>query len=219
MRELNLIRLPDDEICVKAEKEGRIILTFDLDFGEIVSASRKKIPSVISFRLRNTRTLRVIERLEKVLKDSADVLQKGAIHMKKKVYNLSPKERRLVLQYLYDFFNNRKDVMFAYVYGSFAEDIPFSDIDVGVYVSGILEEEATLYTLNLGQMLEKDVWFPIDLRVLNFAPVSFLYFVIKGRLVYERDEDLRVRVAEHVILKYLDLKPMIKRGIKEAFVP
>ena len=79
LRELNLIRLPDDEICVKAEKERRIILTFDLDFGEIVSASGKKIPSVISFRLRNTRALHVIERLEKVLNDSADALQKGAI--------------------------------------------------------------------------------------------------------------------------------------------
>ncbi len=79
LRELNLMRLPDDEICVKAEKEGRIILTFDLDFGEIVSASGMKIPSVISFRLRNTRALHVIERLEKVLKDSADALQKGAI--------------------------------------------------------------------------------------------------------------------------------------------
>ncbi len=74
LRELNLIRLPDDEICVKAVKEGRIILTFDLDFSEIVSASGKKIPSVISFRLRNTRTLHVIERLEKVLNDSADAL-------------------------------------------------------------------------------------------------------------------------------------------------
>ncbi|ODS33456.1 MAG: nucleotidyltransferase [Candidatus Scalindua rubra] len=139
--------------------------------------------------------------------------------MKKKIYNLSPKERCRVLEFLGDFFKDRKEVMFAYVYGSFVEDMPFSDIDVGVYISGILEEEATQYTLNLGQMLENDARYPIDIRVLNFAPVSFLYYVIKGRLVYERNDDLRVQVAERVILKYLDLKPMIKKGIKEAFVP
>ncbi len=79
LRELNLIRLPDDEIFTKAESEERIILTFDLDFGEIVAASRGKIPSVITFRLHNTRTPHVIARLEKVLNDSADALHKGAI--------------------------------------------------------------------------------------------------------------------------------------------
>ncbi|MEE9604839.1 MAG: DUF5615 family PIN-like protein [Candidatus Scalindua sp.] len=79
LRELNLHRMPDDKIFDKAKHEGRIILTFDLDFGEIAAASGKKIPSVITFRLRNTRTPHVIERLEKVLNDSSETLEKGAI--------------------------------------------------------------------------------------------------------------------------------------------
>ncbi len=79
LRELNLIRMPDDEIFAKAKSEGRIILTFDLDFGEIVAASSNKIPSVITFRLHNTWTPHVIGRLRKVLNDSSEALQKGAI--------------------------------------------------------------------------------------------------------------------------------------------
>jgi predicted nuclease of predicted toxin-antitoxin system len=79
LRELNLHRMPDNEIFAKAEQEKRIILTFDLDFGEIVAASGKKIPSIITFRLRNTRTPHVIQRLEKVLNDSSEALKKGAI--------------------------------------------------------------------------------------------------------------------------------------------
>ncbi|NOZ67771.1 MAG: hypothetical protein GXP46_00650 [Deferribacteres bacterium] len=79
LREQNLIRMPDDEIFTKAGREQRIILTFDLDFGEIAAASGKKIPSVITFRLRNTRTPHVIARLAKVLEDSHTALEKGAV--------------------------------------------------------------------------------------------------------------------------------------------
>jgi len=57
----------------------------------------------------------------------------------------------------------------------------------------------------------------VDIRVLNFAPVSFLYEVIRGNLIFERNEEIRIRVVEQTIQRYLDLKPMILRGIKEAF--
>ena len=51
-----LQKLPDLEIFDKAHLEGRIILTFDLDFGEITAFSRGRVVSVVLFRLHNTRT-------------------------------------------------------------------------------------------------------------------------------------------------------------------
>jgi hypothetical protein len=57
----------------------------------------------------------------------------------------------------------------------------------------------------------------VDVRVLNFAPVPFVYQVIRGMLIFDRNEDLRVHVVEETVRKYLDLKPMIHKGIKEAF--
>ena len=79
LREERLHRLPNGAIFEKAYAESRVILTFDLDFGEIVAISGGKPVSVILFRLHNTRTPHVIERLKKVLKDSGDDLEKGAI--------------------------------------------------------------------------------------------------------------------------------------------
>ncbi len=79
LREKNLHRLPNGEIFEKAHAERRIILTFDLDFGEILALSGGKQVSVILFRLHNTRTLHVIERLEKVLNDASAALEDGAI--------------------------------------------------------------------------------------------------------------------------------------------
>ena len=79
LREENLQRLPNGMIFEKAYAEQRILLTFDLDFGEIVALSGDRLISVILFRLHNTRTPHVIERLKKVLNNTAQALHQGAI--------------------------------------------------------------------------------------------------------------------------------------------
>jgi predicted nuclease of predicted toxin-antitoxin system len=79
LREEKLHRLPNGLIFEKAYLEKRILLTFDLDFGEIVALSGENQASVILFRLRNTRTLHIIERLDKVLSDTGQALEEGAI--------------------------------------------------------------------------------------------------------------------------------------------
>jgi len=137
--------------------------------------------------------------------------------MKQKVLILGEDEKRPLIEQLAAALQNRDEVMFAYIYGSFTEGLPFHDIDVGVYTLEITEEESTNYSLILGQILSKELQVPVDIRVLNFAPVSFLYEVIRGNLIFERNEEIRIRVVEQTIQRYLDLKPMILRGIKEAF--
>ncbi len=79
LRDEGLHRMPDGEIFDKAISESRIILTFDLDFAEIVALSRGQNVSVILFRLHNTRTSHLISRLSTVLLESAEALGKGAI--------------------------------------------------------------------------------------------------------------------------------------------
>jgi predicted nuclease of predicted toxin-antitoxin system len=79
LRAEGLQRMPNGDIFKKAVSEGQIILTFDLDFGEIVALSGSRQVSVILFRLHNTRTAHVVDRLKKVLKDSDEALEQGAI--------------------------------------------------------------------------------------------------------------------------------------------
>jgi predicted nuclease of predicted toxin-antitoxin system len=74
-----LTRLPNGQIFAKALAEKRIILTWDLDFGEIAAMSGNQWTSVVVFRLRNTRTVHVIQRLAIALKSTAATLEKGAI--------------------------------------------------------------------------------------------------------------------------------------------
>jgi predicted nuclease of predicted toxin-antitoxin system len=92
LRDEGLHRLPNGDIFGKAISEGRIILTFDLDFGEIAAASKERPAQVIVFRLRNTRAAHVINRLAAVLAESIAVLGRGVV--------ISVEESRHRIRYL-----------------------------------------------------------------------------------------------------------------------
>ncbi len=77
--EEGLARLPNGGIMAKAVAEERVVLTFDLDFGEIVALAVDRIASVVVFRLRNARAEHVIERLSVALGEARDALEAGAI--------------------------------------------------------------------------------------------------------------------------------------------
>lgn len=72
-------RVSDAGIVRKASEEGSVILTCDLDFGDIMAASHEEHPSVIIFRLENETPGNVNERLDQVLKESSRSLREGAI--------------------------------------------------------------------------------------------------------------------------------------------
>ena len=79
LSEQGLQRLPNGDIFQKAHAEQRVVLTFDLDFGEILAGSERQIVSVILFRLHNARSENVIARLDAVLSQSNTELLVGAI--------------------------------------------------------------------------------------------------------------------------------------------
>jgi predicted nuclease of predicted toxin-antitoxin system len=79
LRDEGLQKLENGEIFTKAFRESRIILTWDLDFTEILALSKTGTVSAVVFRLMNTRSTHVIARLERVLLESAQDLQEGAI--------------------------------------------------------------------------------------------------------------------------------------------
>jgi predicted nuclease of predicted toxin-antitoxin system len=79
LRDEGLHKLENGEIFTKAARESRVILTWDLDFTEILALSGRHKVSAVVFRLVNTRSLHVIERLARVLQESAQDLEDGAI--------------------------------------------------------------------------------------------------------------------------------------------
>lgn len=79
LRDEGLQRLGDRDVFLKAASERRVLLTCDLDFGEIVALSGGSTVSVVLLRLRNMRTTFVVSRLGRVIPATASALEQGAI--------------------------------------------------------------------------------------------------------------------------------------------
>ena len=74
----------------------------------------------------------------------------------------------------------RNEIEFAYLHGSFLEG-DFRDIDLAIYLNKLkTKKDALEYELALERELENIVNIPVDVRVLNNAPLSFRFNTIKG---------------------------------------
>ena len=79
LRDEGLFKMEDAGILDKARSESRIVLTFDLDFGDLLAASGERLPSVIIFRLRNQTPGAVRPRLFEILSECETDLEAGTI--------------------------------------------------------------------------------------------------------------------------------------------
>lgn len=79
LQQQGLYRLKDSEILEKACKEGRTVLTHDLDFGDLLAASGADLPSVVIFRLRNMRPEHVNRYLLEIISQYRESLEHGAV--------------------------------------------------------------------------------------------------------------------------------------------
>jgi uncharacterized protein (DUF433 family)/predicted nuclease of predicted toxin-antitoxin system len=79
VRDLGMQRATDRNIVDRARTDGSVVLTFDLDFGEILALGVRDRPSVIILRLGNARPDAVNRRLEVLLADASVALLDGAL--------------------------------------------------------------------------------------------------------------------------------------------
>jgi predicted nuclease of predicted toxin-antitoxin system len=79
LSELGMGRLSDREILELASREERIVLTFDLDFTDLLAAGLHQRPSVVIFRLKNQIPAAVTPRLLTLLTERAHELREGTI--------------------------------------------------------------------------------------------------------------------------------------------
>lgn len=79
LRDEGLHRMPNGEIFAKALSEDRIVVTSDLDFGEIAAALKDTAGKVVLLRLPNSRAANVIRRLDSVLPRVELDLAAGAV--------------------------------------------------------------------------------------------------------------------------------------------
>lgn len=100
----------------------------------------------------------------------------------------------------------REEIVFAYLHGSFAEGLPFRDVDVAVHLDPALAMATDIfdYEMSLSVELTRSLRFPVDVHVLNGAPLGFQHNVLQGEVLLVRDEDELTDFIERVALEYMD---------------
>lgn len=120
-----------------------------------------------------------------------------------------------IIRLLEEFFSNRPEVEFAYIFGSFVQRERFEDIDIAVYLrdESVLGDrqahpfgyESTLIG-ELTQLLHTD---NVDFVVLNHAsPLLFTQAINKGMRILDRDPMKRIEIENAARREFIDTEPI-----------
>jgi len=137
--------------------------------------------------------------------------------MKTVLHTIRSDKRKAVLVKLRLELERAPGLRFAYVYGSVLAVDKVHDVDVGVFLDDMAVAQQMNMMDTLSVTLSAAVGLPVDVRVLNEAPLTFLYHVLRGRLLLCRDETFLTDMLEDVARRYLDLAPFLRNATKDAF--
>ncbi len=120
-------------------------------------------------------------------------------------FEVTEEERERLVGELKRALERIQSVAFAYLHGGFVERRFFRDVDVAVWLEDLGDRR--LVEVDLPARLEARLGIPIDIRVLNEAPLPFRHHVFsRGVLLFSRDETLRLRLMDETLRLYFDLK-------------
>lgn len=129
----------------------------------------------------------------------------------------SESERRAVRDTITHILSARPEVILAFLFGSFMDRPQFRDVDVGVVVdTGLVPETAAFdFASELATELEWETRLPVDLNVLNYAPIALRYSASRGEPLLCKDERLRDRFVELAWKEYLDFEPFLRASLRD----
>ncbi len=108
-----------------------------------------------------------------------------------------------VCQELQEALAGRAAIAFAYLYGSFVQGLPYHDLDVALYLRPVLKDTFE-HEMQLSVELTRRLGFPVDVHILNEAPLGFRHSVLQGKILLVRDEALLTDFIEQVSRAYAE---------------
>jgi len=118
-----------------------------------------------------------------------------------KEHRIDEEGRKGIVEIIKDYLSDKKDIIFAYIHGSFAEGSSFKDIDIAIFRGKPIN--TIEFESDLSYELTEKTGYPVEVRVINNAPVAFQMAVLrKGRLLLSRVDDVRTDFIENVGRRY-----------------
>jgi predicted nucleotidyltransferase len=118
-------------------------------------------------------------------------------------------KRNKIKKIIRDFFQNKEDIVFVYLFGSFVDEEKFNDIDLALY------SKRKTDTIKLAFELEKLTGIRFDIIDIKTAPDHLVHSISKGEVIIDNDEDFRIDFITTAWSRYLDFKYYRDRFLKE----
>ena len=131
-------------------------------------------------------------------------------------HTITKQDKEKITKTISSYLQNHKEIVAAYLFGSYVSGQPYGDIDLGILVRN--EPENPLeYEFELEIKLEELVKFAVDIRILNKAPVSFVQNVIRhGQIIIDSKPNIRSDFESYILRKYFDFAPFRRRYLAEV---
>jgi predicted nucleotidyltransferase len=114
--------------------------------------------------------------------------------------SLCPEDRQRIAESVRSLLASSEDIVFAYIYGSFARGEAVRDLDVALYTT---VDKDFLFAVDVAALLRRDTDFEVDVTVMNHAPVALQFAILRdGLLLFSKDEVLRTTLIEKVSRQY-----------------
>lgn len=132
-------------------------------------------------------------------------------------FTLDFNQRQGTLQPIVAQLAQRPEILAVVLYGSFLKGETFRDIDLALLVDEhkLSPERFLDYELERLSELSRLSKFPLDIRIINRAPVLFRYAVTQGQVLFCHDARIWTEFCERTWGEYLDFEPVARLYIKE----
>lgn len=121
---------------------------------------------------------------------------------------------------------NINSIVFAYLHGTAVSSKNYNDIDIALFVnpkyyeSIIQNSSPTLdFIIPLEQKLEQNLHLPIDMQIINNAPLAFRFNIVNHSIILIDKNPLAREQFELLSrVEYFDFKPKSEEYLREALV-
>lgn len=137
----------------------------------------------------------------------------------KEYLSLSPDKRRGITEKIKTILFGEKEIVFAFIFGSFLDAPSFRDIDIGIYLDNMKEDEIFDYELKISKNIADECSLPFDIfevKILNFASISFLNNIFsRGQLIFSKNHQLLSDMIENTSLDTIANEYVASQSLKE----
>jgi len=131
---------------------------------------------------------------------------------------VSAQKRDELIHHVKTLLQGRPEILAALLHGSLLESSHVHDVDIALVLNPQQVDPMRFRDdeLDLGVRLSEAVEIPVDVRILNDAPVAFRYHALKGIVLINRDPERLDEMRAGTWDEYFDFAPFAREYLREV---